>query len=632
MSRYKPPEHIRETLAHLPAVPGVYMMRNAEGRIIYVGKAKNLRARVRSYFQPANANPKVQRLRQEVDDIQFILTGDELKALITEAELIRQYQPAYNVLLKDDKRYPYIRVTLADEFPTVEMTRRIQRGDGNRYFGPFTSAGGVRETLDVLRKAFPYLTCAREITGQDERACLYYDIKLCGAPCIGAQTREEYMQNIEGILRVLSGHAREVLDDLQQQMEQAAEKLDFERAAMLRDRIRVVRQISARQRLIADVNANQDVIALAQEGEDAVVQMFLIRGGRLVGSEYFSLEGTTGETPEEIIASFLTQFYESASDIPREVILPEHVPEAQVIERWLRDKRGGRKVVLRVPQRGNKRELVQLAAHTAAEKLGILRAQWETDTLKQETALREIQEALGLPRPPNRIECYDISTTQGTAIVASRVVFVRGVPRKSEYRRFNIRTVTHEGSDDYQAMREALTRRFRRWAEASENPAPKALPPGKRDPDETWRLLPDLLLVDGGKGQLGVAVEVLEAFGLRERVPVAGLAKRFEELFVPGRSRSIMLPRRSEGLFLLQRVRDEAHRFAITSHRRRRRKAGLASVLEQVPGIGPKRRKALLQAFGRDIEAIRRASVEELCAVPGITAEIAARLKETLGA
>lgn len=629
MAHYTPHPHIQEILSNLPTGPGVYQMIDPNGRIIYVGKAKNLRSRVRSYFQPSNLDSKVQRIRQDTSDIQFILTGDELKALITEAELIRVHKPRYNILLKDDKRYPYIRVTTGDPFPTVEMTRRMDRHDGHRYFGPFTSAGGVRETLDVLRRAFPYLTCDREITGRDARACLYYDIKLCGAPCIGAQTQEEYWENINGLMRVLSGHAESVLNDLRQQMEAASEALDFERAAILRDRMRVVAQISARQRLVADLDADQDVIAFAQEGSDAVVQMFLIRNGRLVGSEYFALEGTEDEAAGEIISNFLMQFYQDATDIPREVIVPDQIEEARIIEQWLRDRRGGRKVKLTVPQRGNKRELVQLAAQTAVEKLGILRSQWASDTVKQETALRELQEALGLPNPPNRIECYDISTTQGTAIVASRVVFVQGVPRKSEYRRFNIQTVAHPGSDDYQSMREALTRRFRRWREALEEPAVSA--PGKKDQAETWRLLPDLLIVDGGKGQLNVAVEVLQAAGLFERVPVCALAKQFEEIYLPGREKPVILPRRSEGLFLVQRVRDEAHRFAITSHRVRRRKTGLASQLETVPGIGPARRKALLKAFDRDIEAIRTASIEELTAVPGITRDIAENIKAALG-
>lgn len=629
MTDYTPSDHLQDILDHLPTEPGVYRFIDPAGTTIYVGKAKNIRSRVRSYFQPGNHDPKVLKIRHETADIQFILTGDELKALITEAELIRAHQPRYNILLKDDKRYPFIRITTGDAFPTVEMTRRVDRRDGHRYFGPFTSAGGVRETLDVLRRAFPFLTCEREITGQDSRACLYYDIKLCGGPCIGAQTQDEYLDNIRGIIRVLSGHAKEVLDDLRAQMETASEDLDFERAALLRDRLKVVAQISARQRLISDIKADQDVIAFAQEGSDAAVQIFLIRNGRLIGSEYFALEGAEGESAEEIVENCLTQFYQDATDIPKEILLPHDLTEARIIEQWLRDKRGGRKVRLVVPRRGNKRELIRLASATAAEKLQILRAQWESDTVKQETALREIQEALGLPRPPNRIECYDISTTQGTAIVASRVVFVQGVPRKSEYRRFNIRTVAHAGSDDYQSMREALTRRFRRYVEARESPSVSA--PGKKDPDETWRALPDLLIVDGGKGQLGVACEVLAAFGLSERVPVAGLAKQFEEIFLPGRERSILLPRRSEGLFLLQRVRDEAHRFAITSHRRRRRKAGLASQLEQVPGIGPARRKALLRAFDKDIEAIRQASIEDLCAVPGITHDIAENIKATLG-
>jgi excinuclease ABC subunit C len=629
MAEYTPSAHLQDILDNLPTAPGVYQMLDADGEHVYVGKAKNLRSRVRSYFQAGNHDPKVLKIRHETADIQFILTGDELKALITEAELIRVHKPRYNVMLKDDKRYPYIRITTGDAFPTVEMTRRLNRRDGHRYFGPFTSAGGVRETLDVLRKAFPYLTCDREITGQDDRACLYYDIKLCGGPCIGAQTPDAYWDSINGIIRVLSGHAEDVLRDLRAQMDAASEALDFERAAILRDRLRVVEQISQRQRLVASLHASQDVIAFAQEGSDAVVQMFLIRNGRLIGSEYFPLEGAEGETADEIVENFLTQFYQDATDIPKEVVLPNAVTEARIIEQWLRDRRGGRKVKLTVPQRGNKRELVRLATQTAVEKLGILRAQWAADTVKQERAMREIQEALGLPAPPNRIECYDISTTQGTAIVASRVVFVQGVPRKSEYRRFNIRSVDHTGADDYQSMREALTRRFHRYAEAVENP--REVPPGKKDPDATWRLLPDLLVVDGGKGQLGVAVEVLRKCDLLGTVPVCGLAKQFEEIFVPGRERSIMLPRRSEGLYLMQRVRDEAHRFAITSHRKRRRKSGVASRLEQVPGIGPARRKALLQAFDKDIEAIRAASIEELTAVAGITPAIAERIKATLG-
>jgi excinuclease ABC subunit C len=629
MAEYTPSDHIRDILDGLPAEPGVYMMKDPDGTIVYVGKAKSLRSRVRSYFQPGNHDPKVLRIRHDTADIQFLLLGDELKALITEAELIRVHQPRFNVMLKDDKRYPYIRVTVGDDFPTVEMTRKLDRRDGHRYFGPFTSAGGVRETLDVLRRAFPYLTCQREITGRDPTACLYYHIKLCGGPCIGAQTRDEYRAGIDALMRVLNGHVQSVQDDLREQMRAASEGMEFERAAILRDRLKAVVQISSRQRLVADVSANQDVIAFAQEGSDAAVQMFLIRNGRLIGSEYFALEGTEDGTSDEIVSNFLMQFYQDAVDIPKEVLLPIEITEADIIERWLRDKRGGKKVKLVIPRRGNRRELVQLATATAGEKLQILRSQWAGDSVKQETALREIQEALELDRPPNRIECYDISTTQGTAIVASRVVFARGVPRKSEYRRFNIRTVEHAGSDDYQSMREALTRRLRRYLDANENPA--AVAPGKKDRDETWRILPDLLIVDGGKGQLGVACEVLAAFDLADRIPVCGLAKQFEEVFLPGRSRPVILPRRSEGLFLLQRVRDEAHRFAITSHRARRRKAGLASQLEEVPGIGPQRRKALLKAFDKDIEAIRAASVEDLMAVSGINREIAENIKAVLG-
>jgi excinuclease ABC subunit C len=407
--------------------------------------------------------------------------------------------------------------------------------------------------------------------------------------------------------------------------------LDFERAALLRDRIRAIEYATNFQYRIAAIGADQDVIGLAQETEGlqdvALIQLFVIRSGNLIGSESFPLVNVEDETMPTMVASFLTQFYEEASEIPPEIVLPCEVTDTEVIEAWLSEKRRT-KVTLKVPQRGEKRALVRQASETAAEQLTIFQARQAKDTVKQETALRELQEALQLTNPPNRIECYDISTLQGTSTVASRVVFVQGTPQKSEYRRFNIRTIAHEGSDDYQSMREALTRRFRRYIESLEQTESPA--PGKVDKDETWRLLPDLLLIDGGKGQLGVAVEVLQEFELFEHVPVAGLAKRFEELYLPARADPLALPRKSEGLYLLQRIRDEAHRFAITTHRAQRQRKGIVSRLEAVPGIGPARRKALLRAFGNDIDAIRTASLEELMAVPGITQEVAEQLKVSL--
>ncbi|HEC33289.1 MAG TPA: excinuclease ABC subunit UvrC [Chloroflexi bacterium] len=620
MARVNTPERLRQVLQGLPTRPGVYLMRDAETRVIYVGKAINLRSRVRSYFTPsAQENAKTRRLVAEVADLEFVVTDTELEALILEANLIKTHRPRFNVRLRDDKRYPYIKITWADPFPRVLITRRMER-DGSRYFGPYTSASAVRGTLEMLRRTFPYLTCNREITGEDERACLYHDINLCLAPCIGAVGQEEYRAMIAGLVRFLEGHSEEVLGDLQTRMQAAAEVMDFERAALLRDQLQAARRAVERQKIVAAAGSDQDVIAFARDDGNACVQVFFIRGGRLLGREYFLLEGTEAEADREVMAAFLKQFYEEAAYVPPEVILPESVDEALVIEEWLRSKRGA-KVRLRVPRRGRKRDLVRMAAENAAEMLAVVRAQWEADAHRQEQALDELQAALGLPARPARIECYDISTTQGVQPTGSMVVFEQGVPRKSHYRRFVIRTA--EGPDDYAGMREVLTRRFERWRTARSDEVK-----GARGV-KAWAFLPDLLIVDGGKGQLNVALEVLERFGLQERVTAAALAKREEEVFLPRRLRPVRLPVASQGLFLLQRIRDEAHRFAIGHHRLRRRRAGLASELDAIPGIGPVRRRALLRTFG-SLERIRAASVEELAAVPGIPRRVAEAIKEHL--
>jgi excinuclease ABC subunit C len=613
-------EQVQAQLGTLPRKPGVYLMRDVGRTVIYVGKAVDLRSRVRSYFAPsAWDNPKVRAIVSEVVDLEFIVTDSELEALILEANLIKQHRPRYNVRLKDDKRYPYIKVSWADPFPKVFITRRMER-DGGRYFGPFTSSTAVHQTLDWLRKSFPYLTCNRDITGNDARPCLYYDIKLCLGPCIGAVTQDEYRAMIGGLARFLEGRSDEVIADIEARMRAASDDLDFEQAAFLRDRLHSVRLVVERQKIVSSVGTDQDVIAFAREENDACVQVFFIRGGKLLGREYFVLEGAQDEDEREVMAAFLKQFYKEAAFVPPEVLVPERVEEALIIEQWLRGKRGA-KVTLRVPRRGQKRELVKMAAENAAETLASLRAQWQADAHKHEQALAEIQEALQLPRSPVRIECYDISSTQGTEIVGSMAVFVHAVPRKSEYRRFVVRCV--QGQDDYASMREVLQRRFRRWQMATSE---EVL--GSRD-IKGWAKLPDLLIVDGGKGQLGVAVEVLEGFDLLPRVPVVGLAKQREEIFLPGQPKPVLLPRRSQGLFLVQRVRDEAHRFAITHHRTRRRRAGVASQLDSIPGIGPARRNTLLKTFG-SLDAIRAADVEQLAAVPGIPVTVALAIKEHL--
>ena len=613
-------EGIRNQIEALPHRPGVYLMHDVEEEIIYIGKTVDLRNRVRSYFHAsAQKQTKVRAIVSEVADLEFIVTDSELEALILEANLIKKHRPRYNVRFKDDKRYPYIKITLNDPYPKVQITRRMEK-DGSCYFGPFTSSSALHETLDLLRKSFPYLTCNRTITGEDERPCLYYEIKRCLGPCIGAVSEEAYRTMIRRLIRFLEGHSEEVIADLEERMQAAADEWDFEQAASLRDQLRAVHSVVAHQKVVSMAGIDQDVIAFAREEDDACVQVFFIRGGKLLGREYFVLEGAQDEDDHEVMTAFLKQFYEEAAYVPPEVLLPKQIDEAMIIERWLRRKRGD-KVALRVPREGDSQELVAMAAENAAETLASLRTQWQADAHKQEQALAELKEALGLSKAPARIECYDISTTQGSEPVGSMVVFVQGVPRKSLYRRFNVRGV--EGQDDYASMREVLQRRFRRWQTAQSD---EML--GVRD-IKGWGKLPDLLIVDGGKGQLAIAVEVLEAFKLLESVPAVGLAKRREEIFLPGRAKPVLLPRRSQGRYLVQRVRDEAHRFAIRHHRARRRKAGLASRLESIPGVGPVRRQALLKAFG-SLDAIRASSAEELAAAPGIPRSVAEAIKKHL--
>jgi len=602
-------EKVQGTLATLPTKPGCYLMKNAEAKIIYVGKAVNLKNRVRSYFHADSSHDnKTRRLVREIADIEWIVVGSELEALILEMNLIKKHRPKYNVRLKDDKRYPYIKVHWNEPFPRITVTRQMVE-DGSRYFGPYTSAWAVYQTLDVLRKVFPYLTCDREITGQDKRACLYYDIKLCTAPCIGAASQAQYRQMISDLMDFLSGHSEGIVTRLEQEMHKASEEMRFEKAAALRDQLKAIQNIIERQRIVfATDYIDSDVLAMARTDGEACVQVFFIRSGKLIGREYFILEGTEDAADTEVMEQFITQFYTEAANIPGQVMLPNQLDEARIISQWLRSKRGGQKVEFFVPSEGQSRDLVQMATENATETLQALRSQWQADTHKQETALSELQEALKLSEPPNRIECYDISNTQGTAIVGAMVVFTQGVPDKKLYRRFNIESVVG-APDDFASMEETLTRRFRRWKSAQET----ADQPGTKK-DASFSFLPDLIIIDGGKGQLGRAVKVLEKFELQEKVPVVGLAKQQEEIFLPYRSDSVMLPRHSQGLYLVQRIRDEAHRFGITAHRKKRQKLGMASQLDAIPGIGPSRRKALLKHFG-SVDKIRGASIEELKAV-----------------
>ena len=621
-------EKLQGILATLPAKPGCYIYRNADGLIIYVGKAKILKNRVRSYFHADSGHDaKTRRLVREIMDIEWIVVGSELEALILEMNLIKKHRPKYNIRLKDDKRYPYIKIHWNEPYPKVTVTRQMDE-DGSRYFGPYTSAWAVYQTLDALRRIFPYLTCEREITGLDKRACIYYDIKKCIAPCIGAASQAEYRQMISDLMEFLSGNSEDIVARLHVKMQKASDEMRFEKAAALRDQLKSMQSIIERQKIVfATDYKDSDVLAMARTDGEACVQIFFIRGGKLIGREYFILEGTEDTAESEVMTEFVKQFYTEAANIPEQVMLPQEIEleEASIISQWLRSKRGGRKMEFFVPKEGQPHDLVQMAAENASETLQALRAQWQADAHKQELALGELQNALKLSAPPNRIECYDVSHTQGVATVGAMIVFEQGVPAKRLYRKFNIDSTSIGAPDDFASMEEMLTRRFRRWKgsqETESNPGAK--------PDASFSFLPDLIIIDGGKGQLGRVVKVLEQFDLFDKVPVVGLAKQEEEIFFPHNSQPLILPRHSQGLYLVQRIRDEAHRYGITAHRARRSKQGLASQLDSIPGIGPSRRKALLKHFG-SMDKIREASIEDLAAVQGMNISAAESIKAHLG-
>ncbi len=603
---------LAERLAALAPEPGVYLMKDDRGEVIYVGKAASLRNRVRSYFgSKRGMDGKTRELVEHIADFDVIRTDTPTEALILENELIKRYQPKYNVMLRDGKTYPFIRIT-NEPFPRVLSTRRVVK-DGSRYFGPYPSAGSVHRTLELLKRLFPYRACDIEITGDAPRPCLYYHIGRCVGPCIGAVSQEEYRRVIDNVILFLEGRAEELLPAMREQMERAAEDLDFERAARLRDEIRAIEHILEQQKIVSGGGETFDVLAVAHgAGGDACVQVAFVRNGKMLGSEHYMMRGArVDDTPSSILTSFVTQFYEAAATIPRELVLQHPIEDEELIRGWLAERRGGA-IRLVVPKRGEKKKLVEMVAKSAQENLEQNRVRWLNDEQRMTAAMSELADALGLEGLPRRIECFDISNTQGTNPVASMVVFEDGKPKKSDYRRFQIKTVV--GPNDFAMMQEVVRRRFRRAK--------------REDVTEDWRQMPDLVIVDGGKGQLNAALEVLREIDVH--VPIVGLAKENEELFLPGRSDPVILPRDAQSLFLVQRIRDEAHRFAIAFHRQRRQKASITSALDDLKGIGPRRKRALLQAFG-SVKRIREASVEELAAVEGIGPVLAEQIKAELG-
>jgi len=632
-----------DQLRALPARPGVYIMRDAQGQVIYVGKAASLRSRVRSYFgSPRSMEPKTRHLSSSVAAFDYIVTSTDQEALHLEATLVKRHQPHFNIRLKDDKHYPYLKVDINNPWPRVYITRRVEN-DGARYFGPYASASSVRTTLDIVKRLFPWRSCTKTITGRDPRPCLDYYIHRCIAPCAGYCTKEEYDEVIRQTILFLEGRTDEVVRDLRARMNEAADALQFERASSLRDQIRAIERVSEKQLTAYTRPVDEDVFGLARADGEACVQVFFIRGTRMVGGDHFSLDGTQEESDEQIMGSFLEQFYESATYVPRRIVLPLAVPEQPLIQAWLAERRG-RPVQLLVPRRGEKRRLVAMATDNARESLAMERVKWLADTGKTRAALDELAEELDLPQQPRRIECYDISNIQGTSAVGSMVVFVDGRPRPAEYRRFRIKTV--QGANDFAMLAEVLRRRFKRAsatqparpaggpvedatiASAAGGPAQTGARGGASDGGDGWAALPDLVIVDGGKGQLSAAHDVMRDLAVGN-VPLAGLAKRNEELFLVDEAEPLVLPRTSQALYLVQRVRDEAHRFAITYHRKLRAKAGMQSALDSVPGVGPKRKQALLRKFG-SVKGIREAELDDIAATVGFTRRLAEKVKEYL--
>jgi excinuclease ABC subunit C len=597
-----------EQLKALPAKPGVYLFKDKEGNVIYVGKAANLSNRVKSYFgAPSSLSNKVQRLVAKIQDFEFLVTNSEQEALILECNMIKKYTPRYNVHLKDSKTFPYLKIDVNEDWPGVHITRRVQK-DGARYFGPFASAGSVRKTLRLIKKIFPFRSCRKRIEGKDKRPCLDYYIHRCLGPCIGAVEKQEYHDVINQVILFLQGKQELILRELNTKMKAAAQQLQFERAALLRDQIKAIEEVIEGQKIAITLQGEKDIIGLAQNEKHAYVQLFYIRNNKLIGQDHFIMEGIRGDSPEQIMTSFVKQYYASASYIPPLILLQHPVDEPAVLSKWLEQQRGSR-VELQVPQRGAKKKLVDTATENAARGLELAQAK-EMKVEVISSGLRELKNRLRLPKMPRRIECYDVSNIQGALAVGSMVVLEKGWPKTAHYRRFRIKTVA--GADDYAMIQETLRRRFKRGLTG----------------EGTWAIIPDLVLIDGGKGQLNAALEVRRELGL-DSVPMASLAKENEEIFIPGDPQPVYIAKDSPALHILQRARDEAHRFAISYHRRLRHKESISSALDNIPGIGPRRKKALLRKFG-SIKAIKESSLEELSQTEGIIPALAKKIKEEL--
>ena len=599
----------------IPDAPGSYQFKDRDGRVIYVGKARSLRQRLSNYFQaPRNLPPRTATMVATAETVEWIQVRNEVEALMLEYSLIKQHKPRFNIRLRDDKSYPFLAVTVGDEWPRP-MVMRGRKRKGVRYFGPYGHAYAIRETLDLLLRTFPLRTCSDNKFGRHERLgrpCLLFHIEKCTGPCVGEIDHDAYQKLVDELIDFLDGDTDTIVGRLETQMKAAASNLEYERAARLRDRLTSVRKAIERQQMVADRNEDLDVIGIAEDDLEAAVQVFFVRRGRVVGRKGFVLDKVEDLAPGELIGDVLEGLYDdSPLGVPRTVLVPSEPDDPELYIDWLTLLRGGR-VEIRVPQRGAKRELQATVARNAAEEFTRHRLRRASDHNARAKALNELQDALGLPEAPLRIECYDMSHIQGTDYVGSMVVMEDGLPKKSDYRRFKVRTVG--GNDDFAAMEEVLTRRLTAYLDE------RALPVGERSGKFSYP--PQLLLVDGGKGQLNVAVRVLEDLGLEEEIPVASLAKRFEEVYVPGKADPVRVPRGAEGLYMLQRIRDEAHRFAITYHRQLRGKRMTKSVLDDIKGLGPTRRKRLSKELG-GVAGVKQASLDDLRALPWLPDTVA---------
>ena len=610
---------LEATLKRLPDRPGVYLMKDARGTVIYVGKAQSLRSRVRSYWQNQTGGGESQLIRSVIDkiaDLEYTMTDSVSEALLLEINLVKRYRPRYNVRLKDDKSYPFIKITLAEDFPRVERTRKLP-ADGSRYFGPYASASSVDEAMNLIRRIFPFRTCNLDIhegRAAIERPCLLYHIKRCQAPCVGYIDKADYRAQIAQIEMFLEGRQETVARELTRQMQAASEATEYERAAALRDKLKAIERTMESQKMAAHAATEEDVLGLARQDTQAAVQLFAVRGGKMVGRDVFLLDAPRETGDATVLAGFVQQYYVRATSVPPEVLVPLPPEDASELETLLAARRGAA-VHLRVPRRGEKRELMALAERNATETLAREHARWLADQGKTLAALEELAEALALPAVPLRIECYDISNFQGAQSVGSMVVFEEGRPRTGEYRRFRIKDV--KGANDFASHQEVLRRRFKRARTGEE---------GKEE-ELRW-LLPDLVVIDGGKGQLSAAKVVLDELGYHD-LAVVGIAKEREEIFLPDRDDPVLLPTTSAALYLMQRLRDEAHRFAVTYHRSLRARAATRSAFDDLPGVGPKRRAALLRVFG-SARRVREAPLEQVAAVPGIGPALAAKIKAGL--